>query len=149
MDTLMTDAPAFEIIEGYQFSRGERVFVIDPNGFDLWEGVISSVNKGIPTIRYLDGDAIDEKISDKSRILAKTETNQEIFDSQEAIREDYLQKLSSAEVKQTGPLGSPENRGYLITVGSTGFASQGGHIAALQLLYVLAARGVSPNNITV
>lgn len=76
----------FELILNHTFRSHEKVFVIDPNGFDLWEGVITSTARGRFKIRFpaFPGTEVDLKLS--AHLLVDTPSNREIFNKQDALR---------------------------------------------------------------
>jgi hypothetical protein len=91
----MSGNPDFEIIQGHDFKPKEKVMVIDPNGYDLWEGVIISVKPGKYSIHYPEFDDQDEELEDVSRLLVNTRKNRRIFNQQEARRQTQLPALPS------------------------------------------------------
>jgi hypothetical protein len=40
---LYCDRPDFEIISGHDFTPKEKVFLIDQNDYDIWEGIMTSI----------------------------------------------------------------------------------------------------------
>jgi hypothetical protein len=93
----MSSRPDFEIITGHDFKPKEKVFVIDPNGYDLWEGIITSIKSNKLGIQYPAFPGEDEELEDTSRILTDTRVNRRIFNMQEAIRQTQLPPLDSSE----------------------------------------------------
>jgi hypothetical protein len=89
--------PKFEIVQGHEFQAGEKVLVIDPNGFDLWEGVITSIKNGKYAIHYPEYETDDEELDNTSRILVNSRINRRIFNSQEATRHTVLPPLEDGE----------------------------------------------------
>jgi hypothetical protein len=90
-------APKFEIVQGHEFQAGEKVLVIDPNGFDLWEGVITSIKNGKFAVHYPEYETDDEEMDNTSRILVNTRINRRIFNNQEATRHTVLPPLEDGE----------------------------------------------------
>jgi hypothetical protein len=83
----MSDTPQFQVVEGHEFKPKEKVFVIDPNGFDIWEAVITSVRAGKYSVHYPEYPEDDQEIEDTARILVDNRANRRIFKSQEAQRQ--------------------------------------------------------------
>jgi hypothetical protein len=93
----MSKSPRFDAVEGHEFKPKEKVFVIDPNDFDIWEAIIVSVKDGKYKVHYPDYPQDDQEFEDASRLLADTRTNRRIFNSQEAARQTQLPPLESDE----------------------------------------------------
>lgn len=92
----MEDKPQFEVID-HEFKVKEKVYVIDPNEYDLWEGEITDIQDGKYSVHYPEFPEDDEVLEDTSRILAKTRVNTRIFNNQETQRQSTLPPLSSGE----------------------------------------------------
>jgi hypothetical protein len=90
----MGDSPRFQVVEGHEFKPKEKVFVIDPNGFDIWEAVITTVRGGKYSVHYPEYPQDDQEIEDTSRILVDTRANRRIFHTQEAQRQVELSEAS-------------------------------------------------------
>jgi hypothetical protein len=81
MDTL----PSFDRDPNHAFLRGEVVYVIDPNDYDIWEACVVKITDRRYCVSYKD-NACDDEWVDKRRVLAKNVVNFEIFEEQERIR---------------------------------------------------------------
>jgi IS4 transposase len=111
------DAPAFERTSGYQFSVGEDVFVIDTNGYDIWEAQITAVVGASVAVHYPDYPDDDEELTGIARLLRVTDKNREIFDAMEQTREAVAKGLKKSNPRQakalkktkTKPKGSRSN----------------------------------------
>ena len=90
----MGEKPQFEFIE-HEFKVKEKVYIIDPNEYDLWEGEIRNIEDGKYSVHKPEFPEDDEVLEDSSRILAKTRINTRIFNNQETQRQSTLPPLSS------------------------------------------------------
>ena len=92
----MEEKPQFEVVE-HEFKVKEKVYVIDPNEFDLWEGEITDIQDGKYSVHYPEFPEDDEVLEDTSRILAKTRVNTRIFNIQETRRQGMAPLSSDDE----------------------------------------------------
>jgi hypothetical protein len=93
----MGEHPDFEVVPDHEFKVKEKVLVIDANGYDLWEGVITSTENGRFAVHYPEFPEDDQELEDSSRILVDTRVNRRIFNTQEAARQTQLPPLSEDE----------------------------------------------------
>lgn len=73
----------------HTFKVREKVYILDTNGYDIWEGVIKSIDGNEFTIsnpEYPKNSG--QKISDLSRIFPVTKVNYRIFHEQEMKRSE-------------------------------------------------------------
>lgn len=91
------EIPKFDIVEDHEFQVKEKILVIDPNGFDLWEGEIVAIEDGKYSIHYPEFPDDDETVEDTARLLVKNRVNTRIFNNQEASRNAQLPPLESGE----------------------------------------------------
>jgi hypothetical protein len=109
------DAPAFEHVEGHEFAVGEDVFVIDRNGYDIWEGQVVAVGSDKIAIHYPDYPEDDEELAGTDRLLAVTDANKAIYAEMEEARKTPARppkKQSTRTLrvpKKTKPKGSRSN----------------------------------------
>lgn len=84
------DIPDFEFVRDHEFKVDEGVYVIDQNGFDIYEAVITDIDgDGVYSIHYPDWPDDDCTITDEDeRLLAKTGRNVRIYRDQEKIRNE-------------------------------------------------------------
>lgn len=82
--------PDFEIVEDYAFHEKEKVYIIDKNEFDIWEGVIDLIKNTEYSIHYPDYPTDDEDV-ERKRIIPCTHKNRNIFKHQEKQRRKYLE----------------------------------------------------------
>ena len=80
----MGDYPDFERIKHF-YANGEKVYCIDANGYDIWDGYVESYKKGYYRIRFVDFPNETSQVS-AGRLLMQTERNKKIFQEQEEIR---------------------------------------------------------------
>ena len=83
----MSDIPHFSRRWDEKIHEGQKVYVIDHNGYDIYEAVIEVIYSS-PT-RYLvfyPEYETREEIFDKNLILCQNKINRSIFTSQENIR---------------------------------------------------------------
>jgi hypothetical protein len=116
----MTTKPAFEIVKDHEFKVREKVFVIDPNGFDIWEAVIVNANDGKIALRYPEYPADNEEFEDTARILVDTRVNRRIFNAQEATRQAQLPPLSSDQSEPFSDESESDEAGDYADPGSPG-----------------------------
>jgi hypothetical protein len=93
----MSGSPKFEYTPDHSFHPKEKIFVIDKNGFDIWEAEIVDIESGTFSVHYPAFPEDDEKISDSNRILVDTRVNRRIFNTQESNRQAQLPPLSEGE----------------------------------------------------
>jgi hypothetical protein len=93
----MRDAPKVEVVEGHEFRLKEKVLVIDPNGFNLWEAVIITISDDKYKVHYPDYPQEDKELEGTSRILVEARVNRRIFNAQEADRQTQLPPFASSE----------------------------------------------------
>jgi len=93
----MSKEPEFERVVDHEFKLKETVFMIDPNGYDIWEGQITSIEGLKFSIHYPDYPNDDEVVEGTERMLVATKMNRRIFNNQEAKRSEILPALSSGE----------------------------------------------------
>jgi hypothetical protein len=67
------------VLEGREFKPSDKVFVIDPNGDDIWEAVVLSVRGGKYSVHFPEYPEEDQDLGGTGRILADTRTNHRIF----------------------------------------------------------------------
>ena len=78
-DVYLNDkVPPFDRPEGHVFQEEENVFVIDPNGFDIWEAQITKIVNDRYAVHYPEYPQDDEELT-TARLLVASEKNQELF----------------------------------------------------------------------
>ena len=82
----MAETPAFERIEDHEFQPKEQVYVIDENGFDIYEAVIKSIEGLHYSVHYPEYPSDDQVLDGTARLLPKTRVNTRIYKNQEATR---------------------------------------------------------------
>ncbi|OHS93217.1 Mitotic apparatus protein [Tritrichomonas foetus] len=94
-----TSTPPFDYTKDHELKPKEKVFVIDPNGYDLWAGVVQSNENGKVAIHYPEYPDEDEVIEGdaQKRILYNNRTNSRIYNNQEMKREEKDQPDSEEE----------------------------------------------------
>ena len=100
------DIPNFEKPVNHTFTAGEHIYVIDPNGFDLYAAEIRSIGENSWHIHYPLYPEDDFTAKNTSRFLLKTEKNTAIFNEQESIR---LAKAIEEEEESTGEPDDPSD----------------------------------------
>jgi hypothetical protein len=93
----MSRTPKFERTKDHTYEVNEKVFVIDKNGFDIWEAQITTIQNGTYSVHYPEFPEDDEALPDTSRILLDTRVNRRIFNNQEGERQTILPALSEGE----------------------------------------------------
>lgn len=91
--------PDFEFISDYAFREKEKVFVIDKNDFDIWEGIIIVIKNNEYAIHYPDYPTDDEDV-EKERVLPCSHKNKIIFRHQEKQRQKILEIEEQNSVKK-------------------------------------------------
>jgi hypothetical protein len=114
----MGDTPKFEVVENHEFNPKEKVFVIDPNGFDLWAAVILAIDDGKYKLHYPEYPHDDQELDGISRILVDTRANRRIFNAQESARQTQLPPLSSDESEPFSEESSSEDADDYADTGS-------------------------------
>lgn len=100
------DIPNFEKPVNHTFTVGEQIYVIDPNGYDLYEAEIKSVGENSWHVHYPEYPEDDFTAKNTSRFLLKTDTNFKIYREQEDVR---LAKTLEEEEESTGEPDDPED----------------------------------------
>jgi hypothetical protein len=85
----MAVSPLFHTEPRRQFSAGESVYVIDPNGYDIWEARITRIRRTRVFASVAD-DSERYQWIDLDRIIPKNDSNRAIFDIQERIRSEKM-----------------------------------------------------------
>ena len=85
----VADSPAFTPLNpGAILNINDPVYVIDPNGFDIWEGVINSgFQNNVYEIHYPDFPE-DDGPAHYTRVLRRVPNNKQIYDEQEMRRNE-------------------------------------------------------------
>lgn len=79
------DSPKFEFVKDYEFTEGEKVYVIDENKYDIYEGLIKNIDgDGVFSIHYLEWPDDDCTLTegDNCVFIAKAKKNDRIFRDQ-------------------------------------------------------------------
>ena len=92
----------FDRPEGYVFKEEENVYVIDPNGFDIWEAQISKIVADNYAVHYPDYPEDDEELNGTDRLLAATEKNKDIYRRMENNREKNKQQNEKKKNQRRG-----------------------------------------------
>ena len=87
-----------EHLPDHVFQKGETVYVLDDNKYDIYAAEITEITDEGYNVYYPDYE-VDELVTDQDRLFPKTINNNRIFNSQEKIR---LQKEKQQEAKQKG-----------------------------------------------
>ncbi|OHT06158.1 Mitotic apparatus protein [Tritrichomonas foetus] len=95
---MTTNNPDFERDESHQFKVGESVFVIDPNGFDLWKATIRSIEENKFSLHYPEFPDDDEIVEGTERLLERSRKNGRIFNEQEVRRSSAQENEEEDEV---------------------------------------------------
>lgn len=92
-NTLKSRKDQFDHRKYTHFHVNDEVYVIDKNGYDLWEAVIVKNNSGaFFGIHYPNFPQEDETIKGGSRILRRTPKNIKIYKKQEEMRNKALEE---------------------------------------------------------
>ena len=84
----MEDEPDFEFDPEHKYQVGEKIYVIDPNGFDIWEGEIQEIGITTWSVHFPDYPQDDRKYRTTNQFLLRTEGNKKIFEEQEKARKE-------------------------------------------------------------
>jgi hypothetical protein len=103
--------PSFEYELGHEFHRGEAVYIIDRNDYDIWEARVKKC--GPKRILVSCDDEIDNNQWIKTkRVLVQSEVNIAIFREQERIRE--AKRLRDSEFENEVLENAEENEEALL-----------------------------------
>ncbi|OHT04007.1 hypothetical protein TRFO_28610 [Tritrichomonas foetus] len=102
-DGLLHGDPKFDRPEGYTFKEEEEVYMIDPNGFDLWEGVITKIVEDKYAIHYPEFPQDDEEVTGTDRILPRTDKNKDLYRRMENNRKSNEEEEEEEEVPEKKP----------------------------------------------
>lgn len=83
---IMLNNPKFSREDTHVYMKGEKIYVVDNNEFDIYEAVVQDIVDGTYKIHY--PDYPDEDFSTKSTasFLVQNAVNNEIYEQQEKIR---------------------------------------------------------------
>ena len=82
----MEEIPKFDKDPKHVWKKGEKLFVIDTNGFDIYEAELKYVSPIAWHVHYPDYPEDDFTARSTERFLVMNETNLKIFDEQQNIR---------------------------------------------------------------
>ena len=111
--------PQFDRDPFHKFAENEKIYVIDDNGFDIYEAIIKQVRNGIIyDVEYPDYPDDNFSTVSTARFLLRTEKNKAIYEQQEAIRvakeyeeeEDYQDTTYGTEDSYALSESEEENR---------------------------------------
>jgi hypothetical protein len=122
----MGDTPEFDHPDpDHVFQVNDVVYVIDPEGFDIYEATIRSVDDETYDVWYPDYEQDEQIDREDNRLLERTPQNQRIYAKQEKIRlakergeqgedsdesdeDDYEQKEKVKRSRKTKPMKEPK-----------------------------------------
>ena len=103
-------------VEGHEFKVRERVYVLDPNNYDVWEAVIKSMDGNKIELHYPDFPTSDEVVENEDRIFVQTKENTRIFRKQEADRAQNARgsdDTDDGEEEEYGSADSEDSDGFM------------------------------------
>ena len=104
------EAPKFVFDPTHVFEKGEKVYVIDVNGFDIYAAEIQEVTESSWKIHYPEYPEDDFTATDTKRILVQNEENKKIFQEQEDIRVGKaIEEEDEDEDEESGEPDDPED----------------------------------------
>lgn len=80
------ETPNFEFDEKHTFVKGEKIYAIDDNGFDIYEAEIEDIKDGKYKIHYPEYPDDDKEVENTKTLLVRSEANKKIYDEQEKVR---------------------------------------------------------------
>ena len=90
--------PKFERVKNHKFEKDEKIYVIDENGYDIYEAIIKDINENNYSIHYPDYPQDDKIFDNIKNFLVITPKNEKIFKKQDQIRlEIENQKVEEEE----------------------------------------------------
>lgn len=92
----------FDRPEGYVFKEEENIYVIDPNGFDIWEAQISKIVADNYAVHYPQYPEDDEEINGTDRLLPQTEKNKDIYARMENNRQKNIEQKEKRKNQRRG-----------------------------------------------
>ena len=103
------EKPQFSKEPDHKFVEGEKIYIIDPNGFDIYQAEIRSYRNGTYDIHYPQYPSDDFTTTDTSRFLVINEANQAIFNDQESVRVAKEIEEEDGEEEDSGEPDDPED----------------------------------------
>ena len=97
--------PEFVREPEHKFTEKEKIYVIDPNGFDIYEAIIKKINNGSYEIDYPQYPSDNFTTTDTGRFLVINDANKAIYENQETLR---LAK-DIEEEEEEGDSGEPDD----------------------------------------
>lgn len=94
--------PNFELVEDeHEFKEGDEIYLIDNNKTDIYKGKINKVNKKGYSVMISDFDENNvKKVLSPKRLLLMTPTNNEIYEQQQEIRKQSIEKDKEEKEKE-------------------------------------------------
>ena len=89
----MTLIPCFEHVFGHAYNKSESVYVIDINGYDLWKGIVQSIDDIHINVYFPESREAETFSKDTNRILPETDLNVFFYAEQEAKRKAHSKWL--------------------------------------------------------
>lgn len=105
----MSDPPKFMRFSDHRFKVGEDVYLIDENGYDIFEGRLKSISAN-KYIVYLPVDQTEYELPSAERLLKRCAQNKKIFYTQEKIRQEKIQQEESDSAAEITLLESDDNK---------------------------------------
>ena len=101
------EIPAFVKDPEHKFVTGEKIYVIDENGFDIYAAELRTVTENSWEVHYPQYAEDDFTAKDTTRFLVINEENKKIFEEQESIRK--CKDLEEEDEDESGEPDDPED----------------------------------------
>ena len=87
----------FEYSPEHKYQIGEKIYVIDPNGYDIWEAEIVEIGTTSWFVHFPDYPEDDGQYETPDQFLLRTEKNRSIFEKQEKARKENQEEEEEEE----------------------------------------------------
>jgi len=93
----MSELPQFERVAEHVYQKGEKIYVIDENDYDIYAAHIHDVKENAWDIHFPEYPDDDKVFNTTSRFLVSTPVNDKIFEEQDKIRLELEKETEDEE----------------------------------------------------
>ena len=101
--------PQFVREPDHVYTKGEKIYVIDVNGFDIYAAEIKDITETSWSVHYPDYPEDDFTANDTKRFLTINEENKKIFEDQESVRKCKELEEEDEEAENGEESGEPDD----------------------------------------